>query len=471
MFSQLIKQSHYLLLATGVLAGCSGDSPNTVILAEGPELDVQAPSFLTEGFLDTSNLRPIVQISNGGGLVSMNPNPDGSSWSGTINLPPSNAYRMTVTWVENYNGGELFLASLSADLTVNSDGTAQQSNITAYDSEQFDDDQDNISNLQERRQGSDPYTPATGTAAADGAVANPGNPPPTQTTTPAETDPQMTPGAATDPATETDTVPEDPAGGDDQPNGDEVAADVIVPRVNASDAPIIDGLGVTLNTNEQLGGEWAAAVQVDNSGETLFIDSLMIDKNTDESDGSPFRRWAAMHDGTYLYVLVIVEDDGDRVRDSGSNIFNDDSLELFIDGDNDKETSYDDDDFHRHFPMVQITDDNAATSTGDDAAGPNSTGARLILDYASGPGNGPQGLQNPQRAQDVYELRIELDSADIDLDEAFGFELQINDDDIADNDDGDERDAKWGWKHPSRGNQDVDFTWMNPSYMGTLKLE
>jgi hypothetical protein len=90
----------------------------------------------------------------------------------------------------------------------------------------------------------------------------------------------------------------------------------------------------------------------------------------------------------------------------------------------------------------------------------------LIVTFATGPGIGPGGIRRSTWEQDVYELKIDLSSAGIDTNEAFGFELQINDDDG-----GDGRDSKWAWKHPSRGTTDVDGTVENPSTMGTLKLE
>ena len=88
------------------------------------------------------------------------------------------------------------------------------------------------------------------------------------------------------------------------------------------------------------------------------------------------------------------------------------------------------------------------------------------IDFAAAAGAGPLSLRNSSLRQDVYELRIPLASINAVPQREFGFEVQINDDD-----DGGERDAKWGWIHPSRGTSDLDFTWQNPSYMGTVILE
>ena len=52
------------------------------------------------------------------------------------------------------------------------------------------------------------------------------------------------------------------------------------------------------------------------------------------------------------------------------------------------------------------------------------------------------------------------------VNQPFGLELQINDDD-----DGELRDSKWGWHHPPRVGVDVDETFLNPSIMGTARLD
>jgi hypothetical protein len=242
-------------------------------------------------------------------------------------------------------------------------------------------------------------------------------------------------------------------------------ADTVIPRIATIDAPKIDGNDVTIGSEGQLTGEWAAAVQTDSSGALLLIDNLIIDISAENPDGTPLRRWAAMHDGTHLYLVVIVDDNGDRQRDSLSDLTQDDSLELFLDGDNSKSTRYGADDFHRIFP-VRLPGVDKRSATSGDVAGPNSSSAGLIVTFATGPGIGPSGMRRSNWEQDVYELKIDLSSAGIDTNKAFGFELQINDDDG-----GDARDSKWAWKHPSRGTTDVDATVDDPSTMGTLKLD
>ncbi|MBX2835614.1 MAG: CBM9 family sugar-binding protein [Gammaproteobacteria bacterium] len=243
---------------------------------------------------------------------------------------------------------------------------------------------------------------------------------------------------------------------------------VVIPRISDSEAPQIDGAGVEfLNSEGQLLGEWANAVQFDNSGNSLHVNNLMIDINAEAADGTPYRRWAAMHDDENLYIVVLVDDDGNRQSDSP--IHNqDDSLELFIDGDNSKLTTWgDSDDFHYIIPLMQLA---SATASNDEdgrfSVGNNSSSETLEFEFFTGPGIGPDGIRRPRWEQDVYELSIDLESAGIVPGLPFGLELQINDDD-----DGGARNSKWGWFHPSRQGVDTDQTVQNPSIMGTVVLE
>lgn len=243
-----------------------------------------------------------------------------------------------------------------------------------------------------------------------------------------------------------------------------IMADLVVPRIAASAAPTINGKGLELlGINGELVGEWAAAVQTDNSGAPLYINNLLRANNADESDGSPYRRWAAMHDGINLYILVLADDDGNRHRDSGASLDQDDSLELFLDGDNSKSQSYDANDFSRLFPLQLAGVDKQTTSTGD-VAGSNSSTAALSINFATGPGIGPDGIRRRRYEMDVYEIQINLASAGIDVDKPFGFELQINDDD-----NGGSRNSRWAWKQAS--DTAPELVHQNPSLMGTLVLE
>ncbi len=428
-----------------LLASCS-DSGTVTTLDANPSVSIELPGFLRGSEApDESLISPTIRLSNGAN-VNINQISE-QSWTGTINVEAGRTYTATVSWVENFEGADLPLAQMTQALEIADDGSVVRGDATEYTTD-FDTDSDGVSNLQERQAGTDPNS-------ADGnSDTDPGDGDGTPTEVP------VTPDTPTDPVNPDPTPDPIP-----EPEPPVATADVVVPRIATGSAPDIDGDGVTINAAGELTGEWAAAIQSDNSGAALHINNLMIDIDAEAADGTPYRRWAAMHDGTYLYVMVTVDDNGDRNRDSGALIYHDDSLELFLDGDNSKAQSYDENDFHRILP-VQLAGADKQSATSGDVAGNNSSQATLGFSFATGPGIGPDGLRRANYEQDVYELRIDIASAGIDLDAPFGFELQVNDDDG-----GGTRDSKWGWKHPSRTNSDADGTYRNPSLMGTLILE
>lgn len=401
--------------ASLLLAACS-DNDTQVTLDADPQVSIDLPDVLLNADgPDISQVRPTIQLSNGVNL-SMTRIGVGNSWTGTANVVAGRAYTATVVWVERYNGQNLPLAELTQQLEVSNDGEVTIISTSAYSTD-IDSDSDGVSNLQERQDGTEPL---------DGA-------------------PPVT----------------DPSGGDSTPDN----VDVVVPRIAAEDAPKINGRDVTVDDQGALTGQWATAVQTDSSGAPLYIGNLMIDIHGEADEGGALRRWAALHDGTYLYIMVLVDDNDQRQRDSGSQLTQDDSLEFFIDGDNSKGSQYDDNDFHRILP-VSLEGNVTQPAFSGAVAGPSSSTAALDFTFVTGPGAGPAGLRTARFKQDIYELQIELASAGIDVDEPFGFELQVNDDD-----DGGGRDTKWGWKHPAGNGSNVDGTMNNPSLMGTLKLE
>lgn len=398
------------VLGSLTLTACSSDDTE-VMLDDAPPITISPPAeVINAANVNMSLVRPTIQLSNGAFVSMSRVGSTGNNWTGKINVTAGRSYTATIVWLENYLGRNLPLAELERELEVGNDGSVATISPGSYRFD-IDSDSDGISNLEERKNDTDPF-------------------------------------AADD---QDDVVPG--------------AVDVFVPRIAAENAPKINGRDVTVDEQGALTGQWAQAVQVDSSGAPLLIDNLMIDIEAEGDDGSPYRRWAALHDGTYLYVLVLVDDDDHRHRDSGSQLTQDDSVEVFIDGDNSKLSQYDDNDFHRILP-VSLENQPTKPAYSDDVPGPSSSTAPLELTFVTGPGTGPAGLRTPRFKQDIYEIRIELDSAGIDVDAPFGFELQVNDDD-----DGGGRDAKWGWKHPSGNGSNVDGTMNNPSLMGTLKLD
>ena len=150
-----------------------------------------------------------------------------------------------------------------------------------------------------------------------------------------------------------------------------------------------------------------------------------------------------MHDGTNLYVRVRVSNDSlANVLIDSELPWHDDGIELFIDGDNSKGDTYD------GINDVQVTllpDNNILPIF------PADVPQDFRIFHRSG---GESGVYD-------MEITINLESAGIEIGHPFGFDLHINEDD-----NGGDRDAKWGWFERSG----FDRSWFNPSTLGTLLL-
>ena len=274
----------------------------------------------------------------------------------------------------------------------------------------------------------------------------------------------------------------------------EPEVDVIIPRVSAEGAPGINGTS---------GIVWANNPLLDTSGQVLAIDNLMVDAGADRADGNTEFYWQALHDGQYLYLIVYAERLAIATShaDSAAAV-NDDTLQLFLDGDNSKGQAYDGvDDRHFRIPLLKqlkpvdasgraipVFDDNnnlvrdsegniQVVLNGDTVflpAGEFESNRRGDPDGRFERGSNSAPLPEDMtfancsctQEQQIYEIKINLQQVGINLDQPFGIELQL-DNDI----DGGNRDARYGWKHPSRsGTGAADNTWFNPSYMGTARL-
>jgi len=417
----------FLLPAIVLLVSCSDikldgfeeSAENQASADAGGSLSLSPPDVLLQArMVNPANLVPRVSASPGG-VVSMTTS-DNASWSGTLNVPVNSQVTVLIDWYERLPdcGGqanfELRLANHQQSIDVGTDALLFPLSAGDYNTD-FHEDNDEFTNLQERRAGTDPCNSFSA-------------PPPT----PGSTDPS-----------------------------------VQIPFINDGSAPLIDGLGAAYNANAlQLVGEWANAVQDSTSGD-LFIDSLMIG-NPNNINTDPLHAWAAQHDGTYLYLLVMVDDATQSVGDS-PNIADDDSIEIFIDGNNSNLTSYGDaDDRFFKIALVGASGSGANSSSSPNpriSRGSNSAPVPATIEFATGLGTGPLSIVNPGERLDVYELRIELASFGLAIGQPFGLEVQINDDD-----DGGSRDYKWGWSHPQKRDTDLDLTVNNPAFMGTALL-
>lgn len=227
-----------------------------------------------------------------------------------------------------------------------------------------------------------------------------------------------------------------------------VRPDVRIQWVNPVEVPVIDGLYDSI---------WDRAQFSDVDGEQLSIDNLMINQGAVRPDGDTEFRWFAMHDDSNLYVFVLGEDvdTGTPIRDSTA-IWQDDAVNLYIDGNNSKGSSYDGvDDWQLMVPLLASPENPVGNSTVFTFGENSATGAGF--EFAS---------CLCSSGQHTWEFKLPLSAFNIQKDVPFGFEVQIDEDN-----DGGARDARWGWFHPSRTNEDIDFTWTTPSYMGTAVVE
>lgn len=211
--------------------------------------------------------------------------------------------------------------------------------------------------------------------------------------------------------------------------------EVLVPYV--ADRPDTDG--------KIAKDEWIRAVNastVNYETNTNDIDNLLLSPVPRYQDGAGYSEWWALHDGTNLYLRVRVTNDNFSAIIFDSEMpWHDDSVELYIDGDNSKGESYDGiNDF-----QVFVSADNSILPY---IAGTSAPGLRIFHRSSGG------------HHYDI-EVAINLESAGIVIGKPFGFDVHINEDD-----NGGDRDAKWGWFEKTG----FDRSWFQPSRFGTLLL-
>jgi len=152
-------------------------------------------------------------------------------------------------------------------------------------------------------------------------------------------------------------------------------------------------------------------------------------------------QWRALYDASNLYVLVEVGD-ATRTNDSGGNWWEDDVVEIFIDGNNSKGTSYDGiNDFQLGFRW------NDATVHAGGNSVQNTTGINFSM-YASGSGY-------------VLEAAIPWSTIGVapSIGSVIGFDVAVDDDD-----NGGTRDAQ------VVSIATTDAGWSNPSIFGSIYL-
>jgi len=185
------------------------------------------------------------------------------------------------------------------------------------------------------------------------------------------------------------------------------------------------------------------------------VKSSMGWETPDNDDDGSFE-FACSADEDFLYVAVKVWDDEKRANeDAGDDVYNDDSIELYIDGDNSKSAEYEGD-------CCQIT-------IGRYNVGENPETPRLNA-YKGGNDLGLAASETGTMvaAIETYygyamEVAVPLETFMIEIDEGvvIGFNIQLNDDD-----DGGTRDHKLSWSEKER--EDVESAYTNPSVFGEL---
>jgi endo-1,4-beta-D-glucanase Y len=166
---------------------------------------------------------------------------------------------------------------------------------------------------------------------------------------------------------------------------------------------------------------------------TRVIQGAGVPNNSDLSAS-----YKTFWNSTYFYILVQVTDNA-RINNGGTDVYNDDVVEVFFDIGNDKATTYGSNDVQYSFrwndPTVYAT------------AGRSTSGINFILNATA---NG-------------YVLEARFPWTTLSHTPAIGnwigFEVEVNDDD-----DGGDRDHKLSW------NASQDEAWQNPSFMGTARL-
>lgn len=193
--------------------------------------------------------------------------------------------------------------------------------------------------------------------------------------------------------------------------------------------PYVPGTVPTIDGVVDLVTEWAGAVSSDRDGNATFIDNLLVRTRAGFDDYGPSSRWYAKHDGTYLYLLI--ENTEDRTlaeeQNDSSGYYQDDSIELFLDGDGSRTNSYDGyDDYQLILKHKKTTERWGSRSL-----------RNLDFEYDTNYWTHATGAGVSEA---YYEIAIDMISANIYSYREFGIEVQINEDD-----DGGDRDAKWGW--------------------------
>lgn len=386
-----------------LMVGCSSDhnpeKGSMTLSVKGFELNSKA--------VNQNQIYPVLTLTDlsFGGTKTYSGTDQGNGFYAfdVVNISNERSYQYQIDWYELYRNRELALARANGDFYYGDTSQTVEVYGFDYDESLYDEDGDGDSNLQERRDLSNPFLPKNLDGARDSDIR------------------------------------------------------VVIPKVTSgATVPNING-----NFSEN---EWRDAVQVDIGNSTLYINRRILnEEGTDSNNYERNSRWLAMHDGNYLYIAVLVDDQSER--SDSSNAWNDDNLNLYLDANWSHTDSYDGyDDFHYLIPLLKQF--SSATNNGTLIDGSlfvqqGSHSAQLPSDtrVANGVDVGPFGGRGER--MDVYEVRISLNGLKLGLGRKFGIDVHIDDDD-----NGNGRDSKWAWYQ-----NDGDFSYQESNQLAGAVLE
>lgn len=406
----------FVLLSVVSLLSLSACVENDSASDSGSSVNFAIPSILNTRAIAPEDLDPTVIINNAEVTMVRN----GDLWTGSATVDKNSAVVLSVEWHEVLpDTTRLLLARAShTQNNVTSEflfSVLENSYTSTGEGREFDQDGDKISNLEERKRGLNPLVAEVPT---------------------------------------NDVIP-----------------DVSIFGTNLTTK--IDGRQDPADTF------WSFATYTDRNNQKLAINNL-IRNDTDSEVAAPISeyQWAAIHDGSYLTIFIWgkAPDSTNTVNgDSAVNFFDDDSVEIYWDGDLSRlPNGYDFvDDMLLNIPLARglgpVFEENNSSAVDKRIMRGNSVKDAFIFDE-----------QNPALVEfgtcfcggaerSTWEVRIDLTAAKIPVGRTFGFEIQINRDD-----DGATRDSKWAWAAPARQtdetNNEADSTWRFASRMGKARL-
>lgn len=399
-----ISATGLLAAVTLLLSACSDSPSGQVNVNQSGGVELSAPDFLQSRAIVRNNLDARVSVVADGVTYVATQTQSGSNWVGEVFIPEGSDAELNVMWVEtdveglpDALNGELPLAAFSTTIPNVTENRAVQVLTQQYVTE----------------------------------------------STAAQPMPQLDLDDDGD-----SNLTERTAGS--RPN-DALDRPAAVTILFNETAPVIDG---------RFDPIWNNAQFLDQQRNPLNIDELMIDEGVTELGEDRELKWAAMHDGEYLYVLVFGEKEAQQTPfgDSAS-VFNDDAVDLFWDGDNSKLATYDGvDDFQAIIALLSGAGDGSANQSGSPTSRFEWGDRSTIIDESAF----EFAICLCEGEQQIYEIKLDLAAAKIPIDSTIGFDIQLNNDV-----NGGVRDAKWAWFDESG----ADNTWRFPLRMGTARLE